>query len=97
MTTLAGRNLSFASNNPTGDCYRNSYIKQKDLRMTITVGLIHPLSPDVRRGSDRKEAASYVGVSPTHFDKLARIGKMPKPVQLLGRKIWDRRVLENLL
>jgi predicted DNA-binding transcriptional regulator AlpA len=65
--------------------------------MTITIGLIHPLSPDVRRGYDRREAASYVGVSPTHFDKLVRIGKMPKPVQLLGRNVWDRKALDRVL
>ncbi|WP_176477558.1 hypothetical protein [Mesorhizobium sp. WSM3866] len=63
----------------------------------ITVDLIHPLAPDVRRGYDRKEAASYVGVSPTHFDKLVRIGKMPKPVVFLGRKVWDRRALDRVL
>ena len=63
----------------------------------FAVRLIHPLSPDLRRGYDRKEAASYVGVSPTHFDKLVRIGKMPKPVALLGRKVWDRRALDRVL
>ena len=63
----------------------------------FTVRLIHPLTPDLRRGYDRKEAASYVGVSPTHFDKLVRIGKMPKPVALLGRKVWDRRALDRVL
>lgn len=63
----------------------------------FAVRLIHPLSPDFRRGYDRKEAASYVGVSPTHFDRLVRIGKMPRPVVLLGRKVWDRRALDRVL
>lgn len=35
-------------------------------------GLIHALTPDARRCYDRKEAASYVGVSPNSFDKLVR-------------------------
>ncbi|WP_206520511.1 MULTISPECIES: hypothetical protein [unclassified Mesorhizobium] len=65
--------------------------------MTFTAELIYPLSPEARRGYDRREAASYVGVSPTHFDKLVRIGKMPGPVQLLGRKVWDRRALDHAL
>jgi len=43
----------------------------------VEVGLIHALSHDARRCYDRKEAASYVGVSPTTFDKLVRKGAMP--------------------
>jgi len=63
----------------------------------ITAGLIHALSPDIRRGYARKEAASYVGVSPTHFDKLVRAGTMPQPVEFLGRKVWDRAALDRVL
>jgi len=59
--------------------------------------LIHALSPDVRRCYDRKEAASYVGVSPTSFDKLVRQRIMPRPTQLLGRKVWDRKTLDRSL
>ncbi len=59
--------------------------------------LIHALPPSSRRGFDRKEAASYVGVSPTHFDKLVNCGTMPKPNQLLGRKVWDVRALDRRL
>jgi predicted DNA-binding transcriptional regulator AlpA len=62
-----------------------------------TIGLIHALPPTSRRGFDRKEAASYVGVSPTHFDKLIRNGTMPQPYQLLGRKVWDRSALDRVL
>jgi predicted DNA-binding transcriptional regulator AlpA len=60
-------------------------------------GLIHALTPDVRRCYDRKEAASYVGVSPNSFDKLVRRGIMPRPTKLLGRKVWDRRALDRVL
>jgi predicted DNA-binding transcriptional regulator AlpA len=63
----------------------------------VEVGLIHALSHDARRCCDRKEAASYVGVSPTTFDKLVRKGAMPQPTQLLGRKVWDRRALDRVL
>lgn len=63
----------------------------------IVAGLIHALPSTSRRGYDRKEAASYVGVSPTHFDKLVRAGAMPQPVRFLGRKIWDRAALDRVL
>jgi hypothetical protein len=63
----------------------------------VEVGLIHALSPDARRGYNRKEAASYVGVSPTSFDKLVHRGVMPRPTVLLGRKVWDRKALDRVL
>ncbi len=64
---------------------------------SFNFGLIYALPPTSRRGFNRKEAASYVGVSPTHFDKLVRDGTMPPPNQLLGRKVWDVRVLDGVL
>jgi hypothetical protein len=64
---------------------------------TINCELIHALPPSSRRGFDRKEAASYVGVSTTHFDKLVRQGIMPQPNLLLGRKVWDVRALDRVL
>ena len=63
----------------------------------LTAYLIHALPPNVRRCYDRKEAASYVGVSPTTFDKLVRRGVMPRPVEFLGRKVWDRNALDRVL
>jgi hypothetical protein len=63
----------------------------------IIAELIHALPPSSRRGFDRKEAASYVGVSPTHFDKLVRQGIMPAPNLLLGRNVWDVRALDRVL
>jgi len=59
--------------------------------------LIHALPIEARRGFDRKEAASYVGVSPAHFDRLVREGFMPRPTHLLGRKVWDVRALDRVL
>ena len=40
------------------------------------------------------QAAFYVGVSTTLFDKLVIEGTMPKPVRLRGRVLWDARKLD---
>lgn len=40
------------------------------------------------------EAAGYVGVSPSTFDKLVKDGLMPNPKHVLARKIWDARALD---
>ncbi|WP_185928205.1 hypothetical protein [Mesorhizobium sp. M6A.T.Ce.TU.016.01.1.1] len=61
----------------------------------ITCELIHALPFEARRGCNRREAASYVGVSPTHFDKLVRNGTFPGPFELLGRKVWDVQTLDR--
>ena len=47
-----------------------------------------------RRGLSRIDAADYVGVSPTLFDRAVREGKMPKPFRLYGRVLWDIRKLD---
>lgn len=65
--------------------------------MSFTASLIHALPPSDRRCLDRKEAASYVNVSVGSFDKLIQEGKMPKPIQLLGRKVWDKRLIDLVL
>jgi predicted DNA-binding transcriptional regulator AlpA len=49
-----------------------------------------------RRGLNRQEAAQYVGVSASSFDKLVLEGKMPPPVQILkGRVVWDRHRVDQ--
>lgn len=48
-----------------------------------------------RRGLSRGEAADYVGVSSTLFDKLVKTGQMPKPLKALSRVIWDIRALDE--
>ena len=68
----------------------------KEFRMFIAE-LIHALPPAARRCFDRKEAASYIGVSPTTFDKLVRAGTIPPPIEFLGRKVWDVRALDRVL
>lgn len=65
--------------------------------MQIITSLIHALPASERRGFDRREAASYLGVSPAHLDKLVKNGMAPQPIALLGRKVWDKAVLDRLL
>jgi len=47
-----------------------------------------------RRGLNRVEAAGYVGLSPTGFDRLVREKQMPRPKHVGGRRIWDLRALD---
>jgi len=56
-----------------------------------------PLSevrPVPRRGLSREEAAMYVGISPSKFDELVEDGRMPRPVKIDSRKLWDIRNLD---
>jgi predicted DNA-binding transcriptional regulator AlpA len=46
------------------------------------------------RGLDRRAAAAYIGVSASKFDELVRDRRMPQPVRIDGRVIWDRRALD---
>jgi hypothetical protein len=39
----------------------------------------------------------YVGVGTTLFDSLVAEGRMPKPGQIAGRKVWDVRKLDMAL
>lgn len=47
-----------------------------------------------RRGLSKKEAAAYVGVSPTTFDTMVKSKSMPNPVSIGARKVWDVRALD---
>lgn len=47
------------------------------------------------RGVSREEAAAYVGLGPTLFDRMVREGLMPSPKTLGGRKVWDVRALDR--
>lgn len=55
------------------------------------------------RGLSRIEAARYVGVSPSAFDKLVAEGRMPTPKAIIppkgdgkrpGRLVWDLHELD---
>ncbi|VFU06993.1 protein of unknown function [Methylocella tundrae] len=40
-------------------------------------------------GLSLEEAATYIGLSASLFERLVRDGKMPFPRQFAGRKVWD--------
>jgi hypothetical protein len=46
----------------------------------------------VVRGLRREDAARYVGVSPSQFDRRMLAGRMPRPIVLGDVRIWDRFV-----
>ena len=46
------------------------------------------------RGLSREEAARYIGVGTTTFDRLVAEGRMPKPLRVGKRAIWDRVKVE---
>ena len=47
------------------------------------------------RGLSRAQAAAYVGISPTLFDEMVADGRMPKPVRINARTVWDRLKLDE--
>lgn len=47
------------------------------------------------RGLSREQAAEYIGVGSTKFDQLVSDGRMPKPMRIDGRIIWDRIKLDQ--
>lgn len=48
-----------------------------------------------RRGLSCGEAAAYIGLGQTKFLALVGEGKMPKPVRIDRRAIWDIRDLDR--
>lgn len=42
------------------------------------------------RGLSREEAARYIGVGTTLFDRLVAERRMPRPIRVGKRVIWDR-------
>ncbi len=48
-----------------------------------------------RRGLNRVEAAGYIGLSPTGFDRLVRKKQMPRAKHVGGRRIWDLQALDQ--
>ena len=46
------------------------------------------------RGLCRVQAAQYVGISPTTFDRMVEAGQMPAPKKIACRKVWDRLALD---
>ena len=48
-----------------------------------------------RRGLRRYEAAAYVGLGPSMFDKMVRDGVLPKPKKWGAASVWDMRLLDQ--
>lgn len=46
------------------------------------------------RGLCREDAALYIGVGTTTFDGLVESGRMPKPIRIGKRVLWDRIKLD---
>ena len=59
----------------------------------MTRGLSH-VRPIPRRGLSRDEAAMYIGISAAKFDEMVADGRMPTPVKIDARKVWDIRSLD---
>ena len=47
------------------------------------------------RGLSRVQAAAYIGVSPSLFDEMVKDGRMPKPMRINARVVWDRIKLDE--
>jgi predicted DNA-binding transcriptional regulator AlpA len=60
----------------------------------MTTRALSDVRPVPRRGLSREEAAMYIGISPSKFDELVGDGRMPPPVKIDGRKVWDIRHLD---
>lgn len=55
----------------------------------------YPISE--KRGLQREEAAAYVGIGVTLFDKMVRDSRMPQCKPMNGRRVWDRKQLDDAL
>jgi predicted DNA-binding transcriptional regulator AlpA len=53
------------------------------------------IEPINKLGLSRIEAAAYIGLSPSTFDKLVVDGRMPQPVRIDARAVWDRKRVED--
>jgi predicted DNA-binding transcriptional regulator AlpA len=43
---------------------------------------------------DRTNAAAYIAVSPSLFDELVKDGRMPPPIRINAKVVWDRLKLD---
>ena len=46
------------------------------------------------RGLNRVQAARYIGVGMTLFEEMVADGRMPQPVRINSRVLWDRFQLD---
>jgi predicted DNA-binding transcriptional regulator AlpA len=59
--------------------------------MSRALSEIRPLP---RRGLSRDEAGMYLGVSAAKFDEMVADGRMPTPIRIDARKVWDIRSID---
>ncbi len=52
-------------------------------------------SYNVVRGLNRQRAAHYIGISASLFDELIEEGRLPKPIRIRSRTVWDIRQLDE--
>ncbi len=55
-----------------------------------------PVSDRWPRGLRRAQAAAYLGISPSHFDRQRQAGAIPPPKLMFGVDLWDRHDLDSL-
>jgi predicted DNA-binding transcriptional regulator AlpA len=60
----------------------------------MTGRALSEMRPVPRRGLSRDESAMYIGISAGKFDELVADGRMPPPVKIDSRKVWDVRALD---
>jgi len=49
----------------------------------------------IPRGLSRRVSAAYIGISPSLFDDLVRDGRMPRPIRINSRVVWDRYAIDE--
>jgi hypothetical protein len=49
------------------------------------------------RGLSRDDAAEYVGIGTTLFDRLVKTGRMPEGKKVEGRIIWDLHQIDKAM
>jgi predicted DNA-binding transcriptional regulator AlpA len=49
------------------------------------------------RGLSREAAAQYTGIGVGMFDRLVKDGRLPKPIRIGGRKVWDRHAVDDAI
>jgi predicted DNA-binding transcriptional regulator AlpA len=66
-------------------------ISEQKTRRSTALSHIRPIP---RRGLSRVESAMYIGISAGKFDEMVADGRMPEPVKIDSRKLWDIRSLD---
>jgi predicted DNA-binding transcriptional regulator AlpA len=71
----------------------NSYsIDSPDYHVAQIIKLLRRLTS---RGLSRVDSAGHIGVSPSLFDQMVEDGRMPQPLRINSRVVWDRKDLDE--